>query len=174
MVRISKREYSELMDAITGALASSSMPACPKCGERGTTGPKGKWRCTHCNSVASKTRIEGTNRTQELTRAEKLCPNGCGLLRDWKGHARCWTCGWPEKNKNLGLFRYIFRIIIAGLLIFGGVKLYDEVGWEIVIIVAFIIVVFLAIGIGGTGGVRGVVGVTRNIDDDDDDVGGFE
>ena len=67
----------------------------------------------------------------------------------------------------------IFWIVVTGLLIYGGVKLYDEGGWGLVSVVALGGAVSLAIALGGTGGVRGVVGVMRNIDDDGGDADGL-
>jgi hypothetical protein len=32
-----------------------------------------------------------------IDRMNLVCPRGHGLLKDWQGKKRCYTCGWPDK-----------------------------------------------------------------------------
>jgi len=72
-----------------------SMPACPKCGAIGTTGPKGKWRCTSekCEDKQRESEEAARRRNDKLE-----CPK-CGKeAREWNNELRCWSCGHVVKK----------------------------------------------------------------------------
>ena len=71
------------------------MPACPKCGAIGTTGPKGKWRCTSekCEDKQRESKEAARRRDDKLE-----CPK-CGKeAREWNNELRCWSCGHVIKK----------------------------------------------------------------------------